>query len=163
MARITQQNQAAIELLRSWRQGDEQDQRETLACLKHLLGESETGMDKTYTNLYGNQVTETKPDRGAATEEENDSLAMLERAVHLHATWCAKCETRFVQHEDARKLEVVLWGDDDAPYRTLLYGAIPDAVTVVDDVSRPIRKPEETPHAEESGPDGEGHDEARDV
>jgi hypothetical protein len=32
-------NQAAIELLRSWRQGDEQEQRETLAYLKRVLDE----------------------------------------------------------------------------------------------------------------------------
>jgi len=34
-----QKNQAAIELLRSWRQGDEQEQRETLAYLKRVLDE----------------------------------------------------------------------------------------------------------------------------
>jgi hypothetical protein len=34
-----QKNQAAIELLRSWRQGDEQEQRETLAYLKRALDE----------------------------------------------------------------------------------------------------------------------------
>lgn len=32
-------NQAAIELLRSWRHGDEQEQRETLAYLKRALDE----------------------------------------------------------------------------------------------------------------------------
>jgi hypothetical protein len=34
-----QKNQAAIELLRSWRQGDEQEQQETLAYLKRALDE----------------------------------------------------------------------------------------------------------------------------
>ena len=34
-----QKNQAAIELLRSWRQGDAQEQRETLAYLKRALDE----------------------------------------------------------------------------------------------------------------------------
>ena len=34
-----QKNQAAIELLRSWCQGDEHEQRETLAYLKQVLDE----------------------------------------------------------------------------------------------------------------------------
>jgi hypothetical protein len=38
-AKQIQKNQAAIELLRSWRQGDEQEQRETLAYLKRALDE----------------------------------------------------------------------------------------------------------------------------
>lgn len=39
-------NQAAIALLKSWQEGNEQEQRETLACLKHLLGETDTGMGR---------------------------------------------------------------------------------------------------------------------
>ncbi len=38
-AKQMQKNQAAIELLRSWRQGDEQEQQETLAYLKRVLDE----------------------------------------------------------------------------------------------------------------------------
>lgn len=37
--RQMQKNRAAIELLRSWRQGDAQEQRETLAYLKRVLDE----------------------------------------------------------------------------------------------------------------------------
>jgi len=38
-AKQMQKNQAAIELLKSWRQGDAQEQRETLAYLKRALDE----------------------------------------------------------------------------------------------------------------------------
>jgi hypothetical protein len=38
-AKQMQKNQAAIELLRSWRQGDAQEQQETLAYLKRALDE----------------------------------------------------------------------------------------------------------------------------
>lgn len=131
--------------------------------------------EETYTNLYGKRVTVETPDRGPVTKEEEDSLIMLERAVFLHATWCAKCDTRVVEAEGGRKFEVVLWGsDEDAPHRALLYDTIPDAMTVLDDVSRPTRKPAEfhpnaytmtyppmpigDDNAEESGCDGTGAD-----